>query len=81
MFDTESQLTLRRISRRLLGIGQLIYYTHTHTPIVEESALESALELADSSSESADSNVDSPKISVWVRAFRECVKIPPVKAA
>ena len=34
--------------------------------IVEESALESALELAGYSSESADSNADSPKIVVWL---------------
>ena len=43
---------------------------HTHTPIVEESALELALELADSSSESANSDADSPKIGVWVQALR-----------
>ena len=39
--------------------------THIHTPIVDESVLESALESADS----ANSNADSPKIGVWVQAF------------
>ena len=37
--------------------------------IIEESVVESALESANYISESADSNTDSVKISVWVRAF------------
>ena len=69
MCNTESRPTLRRIGRRLWRIGKRLYYTHTHTPIVEESALESVLELADYSSESADSNADPEKIGVWVRAL------------
>ena len=40
-----------------------------YTPIVGELALELALELADYSSKLADSNIDQPKIGVWVRAF------------
>ena len=70
MFNTESWLTLQRISRRLWRIGHRLYYPHTHTPIVEESALESVLESADYSSKSADSNADSPKVGLWVWAFR-----------
>ena len=73
MFDTENSPTLRRISRQLWRIGRRLYYTHTHTPLLEESALESvlesALESADYSSESANSNAYSPKIGVWVQAF------------
>ena len=42
-------------------------------PIVEESALELALESADYSSELADSNSDSQKIGVWVQAFSSFV--------
>ena len=74
MFNTENRLTLRRIGRRLRRIGRRLYYTHTHTLIFEESALESALESADYSSESADSNAYSPKIGVWVQALTH--KIP-----
>ena len=69
MFNTENRPTLRRICQRLWTISRRLYYTRTHTPIVEESALELALESADSSSESADSNVDSPKIGTWVQAL------------
>ena len=64
MFNTENRPTLHIIGRRL-------YYTHTDTLIVEESVLESTLESADYSSESVDSNTYSPKIGVWVRAFKE----------
>ena len=65
MFNTENWPTLRRIGRRLWRISRRLYYPHTHTPIVEESALKLVLELADYSSKSAD----SPQIGVWVRAF------------
>ena len=69
MFNTEGQPTVQRIGRRL-------YYPHTQTPIVEESALESVLESADFSSKLADSNANSPKIGLWVWAFRRlCVDI------
>ena len=61
---------LWRIGLRLWRIGRRLYYPHTHTPIVEESALESVLESADYSSKSADSNADSPKIGLWVWALR-----------
>ena len=74
MFDTKSRPILQRIGRRLWRIGRRLYYTHTHTPIVEESELESA----DYSSKSADSNADSPKVGLWVRAFREAAIAPPV---
>ena len=47
-----------------------IILTHTHTPIDEESGLESVLESANYSSKLADSNADSPKIGLWVWAFR-----------
>ena len=40
----------------------IILYPYPHTPIFEESMLESAIE-------SVDSNADSPKIGVWVRAL------------
>ena len=69
MFNTENRPTLLRIGHRLCRIGRRLYYTHTHTQILEELALESALESADYSSKSADSNAYSPKIGVWVRAF------------
>ena len=75
MFNTEilhyCWPILRRVGRQLWRIGQRLYHTHTHTPILEESALESALELAYYSSESANSNAYSPRIGVWVRAFTE----------
>ena len=64
MFNTENLPILWRIGRRLWRIGRRLYYTHTHTPILEESALE----LADSSSKSTDSNAYSPRICVWVLA-------------
>ena len=35
--------TLRRIGRQLWRIGRRLYYTHTHTPILEESVLESPI--------------------------------------
>ena len=57
MFDMESRPTLWRV-------GRLLHKAHTHTPIVEQLVLESALESADSSSQSADSNANSPKIGV-----------------
>ena len=66
MFNMENSQTLRRIGKRLWRIGRRLYYTHTHTPILEESALELALESTDYSSESAY----SPRIGVWVRSFR-----------
>ena len=69
MFNTECQLTLRRIRRRLCRISRRLHYTRTHTLIVEEWVLESLLESADYSAESANSNANSPKISVWVRAL------------
>ncbi len=68
-------MTLHRIGRRLWRIGRQLYYTHTHTPLLEESSLESALETADKSPESANSNAYSPKIGVWVRALRSAVVI------
>ena len=71
MFNTENRPTVRVIGRRLWRIGRRLYSTHTHTPILEKSALESALESADSISESADSNAYSPKIGVWVWALNE----------
>ena len=67
MFNRESQPTLQRIGRRLWRICGRLCYPHTHTAIVEESALESVLESADSN---ADSNAISPKIGLWVWAFR-----------
>ena len=67
IIKTESRPTLRRISRQLWRIGRQLYYTHTHTQIVEEAALELTLESAEFSSESADSNADSQKFGVWVR--------------
>ena len=69
MFNTENRPTLHRIGRQLWRIGRRLYYTHTHTSILEESALESALESADYSSESANFNDYSPRIGVWVRAL------------
>ena len=70
MFNTESRPTLQRIGGRFSIIVYMwvwgLYYPHTDTPIVEESALESMLESADYSSKSADSHVDSPKIGLWV---------------
>ena len=71
MFNTESQPTLQRIGRRLWRIGCRLYYPHTHTPIVDESGLESVLESADYSPKLADSNADSPKIGLWVWAFMQ----------
>ena len=70
MFNTESRPTVQRIGRRLWRIGRRLYYPHTHTLIVEESALESVLESADYISKSVDSNADSPKIGLWVWALR-----------
>ena len=70
MFNTESRSTLQRIGRRLWTIGQRLYYPHTHTLTVEESALESVLESANYSSKSADSTAYSPKIGLWVWALR-----------
>ena len=46
-----------------------IILPHTYRPIVEESAVESVSESADYSSKSDDSNADSPKIGLWVRAL------------
>ena len=43
----------------------------SHTPMVEELALETALEWADHNSESTDSNADPPKIGVWIQTFRD----------
>ena len=57
MLNTESRPALQRIGRRLWRIGRQLYYTHTHTLIVEESVLESA----DYSSKSANSNAILPK--------------------
>ena len=73
MFDKESQPTLQRVGRRLLGVGQRLYIACTHTPIVEELELESTLESADYGYELADSNVDPTNIGVWVRALRQVV--------
>ena len=70
MLNTDSRPTLWKIGLRLWRIGVRLHNVHTHTTIVEELALESALESADYSSELADSNADPPKIGVWVRAFR-----------
>ena len=50
-------------------VGQRLYIARTHTPIVEELELESALESADYSHESPNSNADPPNIGVWVRAL------------
>ena len=58
----ENRPALWRICRRL-------HNAHTHTPFVEELALELALESADYSYESSDSNADPVNISVWVRAL------------
>ena len=69
MFNMESRPTLGRVSRRLWRVGRRLHKASTHTPIIEQLALELALESADYSSESADSNVNLPKIGVWVRAF------------
>ena len=73
MFDMESRPTLWRVGRRLWRVGRLLHKAHTHTPIVEQLVLESALESADSSSQSADSNANSPKIGVWVWALNVLV--------
>ena len=69
MFDKESRPTLRKVGRRLWRVCRRFYIVRTHTPIVQELGLESALESADYSSESGDSNADPPKIGVWVQAF------------
>ena len=40
MFNTENRLTLQRVGRRLWRISRRLFYTNTHTSILE-SALES----------------------------------------
>ena len=69
IFNTESRPTVQRIGRRLWRIDRWLYYPRTHTPIVEESALESVLESTDYSSKLADSNADS----VW----KSCISNSP----
>ena len=75
MFDKDSLPTLRRVGRRLWRVSRRFHKAHTHTPIVEELALESELESADHSSESANSNVYRENICVCVWAFSKGVSV------
>ena len=61
IFNMDSQPTLQRVGRQLWRVGQRLHNACTHTPIVEELALDSALESADYSPESADYNANPPK--------------------
>ena len=58
MFNTDSQLTLLTVSRRLWRVGRHLHNARTHTPIVEELSLELTLESAAYGSESANSNAN-----------------------
>ena len=59
MFNTDS---LRRVGRRLWRVGRRLHKAYTHTPIIEQLALEPVLESADYSSELADSIINLPKM-------------------